>query len=118
MGATASGKVLQIAVSEGSRVVQGQVVLRLDPANAQIALRNAELALQQAQVNLERAQRSTAGSLAPCRPAWNRPRPTSRWPSGATGKASSSSRLGPLPRWSLLASGCLQPGQGRLRQRP
>ena len=65
VGATASGKVLEVAVSEGSQVAQGQVVLRLDPANAQIALRNAELALQQAQVNLERAQRSTAGSLAP-----------------------------------------------------
>lgn len=65
VGATASGKVLEIAVGEGSQVAQGQVVLRLDPANAQIALRNAELALQQAQVNLERAQRSTAGSLAP-----------------------------------------------------
>ncbi len=65
VGATASGKVLEVRVAEGSRVAQGQVVLRLDPANAQIALRNAELALQQAQVNLERAQRSTSGSLAP-----------------------------------------------------
>ena len=65
VGATASGKVLEVRVAEGSRVAQGQVVLRLDPASAQIALRNAELALQQAQVNLERAQRSTSGSLAP-----------------------------------------------------
>lgn len=65
VGATASGKVLEVRVAEGSRVVQGQVVLRLDPANAQIALRNAELAVQQAQVNLERAQRSNSGSLAP-----------------------------------------------------
>lgn len=65
VGATASGKVLEVRVAEGSRVAQGQVVLRLDPANAQIALRNAELAVQQAQVNLERAQRSTSGSLAP-----------------------------------------------------
>lgn len=65
VGATASGKVLEVRVAEGSRVAQGQVVLRLDPANAQTALRNAELALQQAQVNLERAQRSTSGSLAP-----------------------------------------------------
>ncbi|GIW39271.1 MAG: RND transporter [Meiothermus sp.] len=65
VGATASGKVLEVRVAEGSRVAQGQVVLRLDPASAQIALRNAELAVQQAQVNLERAQRSTSGSLAP-----------------------------------------------------
>lgn len=65
VGATASGKVLEVRVAEGSRVAQGQVVLRLDPASAQTALRNAELALAQAQVNLERAQRSTAGSLAP-----------------------------------------------------
>lgn len=65
VGATASGKVLEVLVQEGSRVAQGQVVLRLDPVNAQSALRNAQLALQQAQVNLERAQRSTSGSLAP-----------------------------------------------------
>ncbi len=65
VGATASGKVLEVRVAEGSRVAQGQVVLRLDPANVQTALRNAELALGQAQVNLERAQRSTSGSLAP-----------------------------------------------------
>jgi len=65
VGATAPGKVLEVRVAEGNRVAQGQVVLRLDPANAQTALRNAELALKQAQVNLERAQRSTTASLAP-----------------------------------------------------
>ncbi|GIW24886.1 efflux RND transporter periplasmic adaptor subunit [Meiothermus sp.] len=65
VGATASGKVLEVRVTEGSGVAQGQVVLRLDPVNAQTALRNAELALEQARVNLERAQRSTSGSLAP-----------------------------------------------------
>lgn len=65
VGATASGRVLEVRVAEGSRVARGQVVLRLDPASAQTALRSAELALAQAQVNLERAQRSTAGSLAP-----------------------------------------------------
>lgn len=65
VGATASGKVLEVLVREGSRVAQGQVVLRLDSVNAQSALRNAELALEQARVNLERAQRSTSGSLAP-----------------------------------------------------
>lgn len=65
VGATASGKVLEVLVREGSRVAAGQVVLRLDPVNAQSALRNAELALEQARVNLERAQRSTSGSLAP-----------------------------------------------------
>lgn len=65
VGATASGKVLEVLVREGSRVAQGQVVLRLDPVNARSALSNAQLALQQAQVNLARAQRSTSGSLAP-----------------------------------------------------
>ncbi len=65
VGATASGKVLEVLLREGSRVASGQVVLRLDPVNAQSALRNAELALEQARVNLERAQRSTSGSLAP-----------------------------------------------------
>jgi len=65
VGATASGKVLEVLVREGSRVAQGQVVLRLDPVNARSALSNAQLALQQAQVNLERAQRSTSGSVSP-----------------------------------------------------
>jgi len=65
VGAAASGRVLEVLVTEGSRVVRGQVVLRLDPTSAQSALRNAELALEQARVNLERAQRSTSGSLAP-----------------------------------------------------
>ncbi|RIH83157.1 Multidrug resistance protein MdtA [Meiothermus luteus] len=65
VGATAAGKVLSVLVEEGSRVAAGQVVLRLDPENAQTALRNAEIALEQARVNLARAERSTAGSLAP-----------------------------------------------------
>jgi multidrug resistance efflux pump len=65
VGATASGKVLEVLVPEGSRVARGQVVLRLDPVNARSALSNAQLALQQAQVNLERAQRTTAGSVSP-----------------------------------------------------
>ncbi|WP_027882601.1 efflux RND transporter periplasmic adaptor subunit [Meiothermus rufus] len=65
VGATAPGKVLEVRVQEGRPVAQGQVVLRLDPVNAQIALRNAQLTLEQAQVNLTRAERATAGSLAP-----------------------------------------------------
>ncbi len=65
VGASAPGKVLEVLVQEGRPVAQGQVVLRLDPANAQIALRSAQLALEQAQVNLARAERATAGSLAP-----------------------------------------------------
>ncbi|RDI95808.1 efflux RND transporter periplasmic adaptor subunit [Meiothermus sp. QL-1] len=65
VGATASGKVLAVLVREGSRVGAGQVVLRLDPVNAQTALTNAELALEQARINLARAERSTAASLAP-----------------------------------------------------
>ncbi len=69
VAATASGKVLQVLVEEGSQVGANQVVIRLDPANAQTQLGNAELALQTAQVNLSRATRSTDGSVAPLKAA-------------------------------------------------
>lgn len=65
VAASASGKVLSVLVSEGSRVSAGQTVIRLDPTNAQTALANAQVALQTAQVNLQKATRSTQGSLAP-----------------------------------------------------
>jgi multidrug efflux pump subunit AcrA (membrane-fusion protein) len=65
VAASASGKVLSVLVSEGSRVSAGQTVIRLDPTNAQTALSNAQVALQTAQVNLQKASRSTQGSLAP-----------------------------------------------------
>lgn len=65
VASTASGKVLQVLVEEGSRVAAGQAILRLDPVNAQTAVNNAELALEQARVNLEKASRSTQGSLTP-----------------------------------------------------
>ena len=69
VAATASGKVLQVLVEEGSRVVAGQAVVRLDPVNAQTSVKNAELALQQAKVNLDKASRSSEGSIAPLKAA-------------------------------------------------
>jgi multidrug efflux pump subunit AcrA (membrane-fusion protein) len=65
VGATASGRVIEVLVQQGSRVERGQVVLRLDPANAQTAVSNAQLALTQAQINLTRTERATSGSLGP-----------------------------------------------------
>lgn len=65
VGSTASGRVTEVLVQEGSQVAQGQVVLRLDPANAQTAVSNAQLASMQARINLERTERTTTGSLAP-----------------------------------------------------
>ncbi|MDX2005181.1 MAG: efflux RND transporter periplasmic adaptor subunit [Meiothermus sp.] len=65
VAATASGRVLEVLVQEGSRVEANQAVIRLDNANAQTALQNAQLGVQTARVNLERAQRQTSGSLAP-----------------------------------------------------
>jgi len=69
VGATAAGKIVQVLVEAGSRVSAGQVVVRIDAANAQTVLKNAELGLQQARVNLERASRSNEGSLAPLKAA-------------------------------------------------
>lgn len=69
VAATASGKVLQVLVEEGSQVSANQVVVRLDSANSQTALRNAELAVATAKVNLERSTRSTDGSISPLKAA-------------------------------------------------
>lgn len=69
VASTASGKVVQIMLEEGSQVKAGQVVIRLDAANAQTQLRNAQLAVDTAKVNLQRASRSTDGSIAPLKAA-------------------------------------------------
>ncbi|HEY7411580.1 MAG TPA: efflux RND transporter periplasmic adaptor subunit [Vicinamibacteria bacterium] len=61
--AETEGRVMALHAEEGHDVAKGQALLRIDPADAALALRKAELALQNAQVGLDRAERMHAASL-------------------------------------------------------
>ncbi len=52
--ALAAGRVTEVRVQPGDRVEAGELLIQLDDADAQLAVRQAEVALRQAELNLER----------------------------------------------------------------
>jgi multidrug efflux pump subunit AcrA (membrane-fusion protein) len=52
LGFESAGEVIEVLVEEGEAVVAGDVLVRLDPTDAQLAVRQAEVALQAAQAEL------------------------------------------------------------------
>jgi HlyD family secretion protein len=56
IGATAIGRVLEVAVDEGDRVAPGALLVRLDEAEARAALASAEAAARAARARLARAR--------------------------------------------------------------
>ncbi|HTP56755.1 MAG TPA: efflux RND transporter periplasmic adaptor subunit [Candidatus Paceibacterota bacterium] len=58
-----SGDVLSVAVTPGQTVKAGAVIARLDPTDAQNAVRDAQIALQDAQVALQKLQLSQSTGL-------------------------------------------------------
>lgn len=60
----ASGEVIEVLVEEGATVEQGQLLVRLDPADAERTVREAEVAAQRARADLAQARASLAVAQA------------------------------------------------------
>src|SRR6476646_7335875 len=60
----ASGTVTHVYVSVGDRVVQGQLLARLDPSNAEAGLAEAQAQLQSADASLTQAEDAEAAAAA------------------------------------------------------
>lgn len=63
----ASARVVGIVARPGDRVEAGQVVIRLDDAQAALQLRNAQLAVRQAEIDLAGARRSSVEGASQAR---------------------------------------------------
>jgi membrane fusion protein (multidrug efflux system) len=61
--AEAEGKVVALNVEEGDTVAKGRVLLRIDPADAELAVQKGELALRNARSNFERSEAMAAEKL-------------------------------------------------------
>ena len=59
----ATGRVAAILAREGATVAEGDPLVRLDDAQARVAVDGAELALAQARIQLERARRSSTDAV-------------------------------------------------------
>ncbi len=59
----ATGRVAAIVAREGATVAEGDPLVRLDDAQARVAVDGAELALAQARIQLERARRSSSDAV-------------------------------------------------------
>lgn len=59
VAAASGGTVARVNVTEGDRVVAGQVLAQLDTTSLQQSVESARLSLQNAQINLQQAQRNT-----------------------------------------------------------
>ncbi len=60
IGAEAAGPVVEVRVEEGSRVGRGQVLVRLDPVKAQLAVKQAQAQLEQTRANFAKAHSEIA----------------------------------------------------------
>lgn len=60
IAALAAGTVTEVRIDEGSRVVRGELVVRLDATKAQLAVRQAEAVLAQARAGFEKAKSDLA----------------------------------------------------------
>ncbi|HUO75659.1 MAG TPA: efflux RND transporter periplasmic adaptor subunit [Candidatus Paceibacterota bacterium] len=58
-----SGTVLSVSVAPGQSVKSGAVIARLDPTNAQNAVRDAQISLQNAQITLSKLQLSQSTNI-------------------------------------------------------
>ncbi len=61
--AEAEGKVVELEVEEGDRVVKGRKLLQIDRSDSELAVRKAELALKNKSLELDRAERMAADKL-------------------------------------------------------
>jgi membrane fusion protein (multidrug efflux system) len=61
--AEAEGKVVALNVEEGDTVAKGRVLLRIDPADAELAVQKGDLALRNAKSNFERSEAMAAEKL-------------------------------------------------------